>query len=55
MYEQLKVGARFFDMRVVRLNDLKFWTAHVNDEMLDRNMVGGAGMAWDDVISGLNS
>jgi hypothetical protein len=58
MYEQLKVGTRFFDMRVFRHvqvdDESKFWTAHVSDHMAG-TIVGARGMSWDDVVSGLNS
>ncbi|KAL3454952.1 PLC-like phosphodiesterase [Aspergillus heterothallicus] len=54
IYGQLKVGVRYFDLRVVRLNDGTFVAAHVNDERAG-TIAGGAGEPLDDILDDINT
>ncbi|KAI9370696.1 PLC-like phosphodiesterase [Aspergillus egyptiacus] len=58
IYDQLRVGARWFDMRIVSVHkaneaDYDFWIAHVNDENADVP-VGNTGESLADVINEVN-
>ncbi len=52
-YNQLRVGVRYFDMRIVSINWGDFWAAHVNDETAAAP-VGATGESLDDLIKGVN-
>ncbi|KAK0102135.1 hypothetical protein ONS96_006099 [Cadophora gregata f. sp. sojae] len=52
-YNQLKVGTRYFDMRIVTVNGGSFWAAHVNEEVTAAP-VGATGESLDDLIAGVN-
>ncbi|KAL2820904.1 PLC-like phosphodiesterase [Aspergillus cavernicola] len=58
IYDQLRVGARWFDLRIIsvhqsNLNDYAFWVAHVNDENADVP-VGNTGESLADIINEVN-
>ncbi|KAH8714014.1 putative glucan endo-1,3-beta-glucosidase [Beauveria bassiana] len=53
LYNQLKVGSRFFDMRISSVNNGKFYGAHVSDE-LGKTPAGATGPSLDDLIIGMN-
>ena len=62
IYDQLRAGARWFDLRIgtIHPNDSKdpskhngFWTLHVNDEMATI-AVGNSGESLDEIISEIN-
>ncbi|KAK4096690.1 carbohydrate-binding module family 24 protein [Parathielavia hyrcaniae] len=52
-YNQLRVGVRYFDMRIVSINGGDFWGAHVNDET-SAAPLGATGESLDDLILGIN-
>ncbi|KAK4186215.1 putative LysM domain-containing protein [Podospora australis] len=52
-YNQLRVGVRYFDMRIVSVNGGKFWGAHINEELAG-GPVGATGESLDDLIAGIN-
>ncbi|OBT92486.1 hypothetical protein VE01_09601 [Pseudogymnoascus verrucosus] len=52
-YNQLRVGTRYFDMRLVSVNGGAFWSAHINEEVTAAP-VGATGESLDDLIAGLN-
>jgi hypothetical protein len=52
-YNQLKVGVRYFDMRIVSVNWGDFWSAHVNTEDAAAP-VGATGESLDDIIKDIN-
>jgi hypothetical protein len=52
-YNQLKVGVRYFDMRLVSVNWGEFWAAHVNTEVAALP-VGATGDSLKDLIDGVN-
>lgn len=52
-YNQLRVGIRDFDVRIVTVNQEKFYAAHVNDER-SANAVGATGVSLQDMIDGVN-
>ncbi|KAM7183567.1 PLC-like phosphodiesterase, TIM beta/alpha-barrel-containing domain containing protein [Naviculisporaceae sp. PSN 640] len=54
-YDQLRVGSRYFDMRLVSVNgeNDNFWAAHINDERANVP-VGATGESLNDIISGIN-
>ena len=52
-YNQLRFGARYFDMRLVSVNNADFWVAHIN-EPISPAPLGATGESLDDVINGLN-
>lgn len=52
-YNQLRVGTRYFDMRIVSVNMGNFWAAHVNEEVTAA-LLGATGESLDDLIKGLN-
>jgi hypothetical protein len=57
LYNQLRVGVRYFDMRIVsvRGQSQKFWAgAHIDDENKDGMPVGATGTSLDDLIAGVN-
>ncbi|KAL2020831.1 hypothetical protein VTK56DRAFT_7924 [Thermocarpiscus australiensis] len=61
IYDQLRAGARWFDLRIgsVHPNDNAnrhngFWVLHVNDEMTMGLAVGNTGESLDEVISEIN-
>lgn len=45
-YNQLRVGTRYFDMRIVSVNGGKFWAAHI-DEELKATPFGATGESLD--------
>ncbi|KLU87058.1 hypothetical protein MAPG_06063 [Magnaporthiopsis poae ATCC 64411] len=53
IYDQLRVGSRWFDMRLVSVKGGGFWAAHVNDEVANVP-VGATGESLDDIIAGIN-
>ncbi|PQK17480.1 hypothetical protein BB8028_0007g06750 [Beauveria bassiana] len=53
LYHQLKVGSRYFDMRISSVNNGKFYGAHVSDE-LGKTPAGATGPSLDDLIIGMN-
>ncbi|KAM3470385.1 hypothetical protein MY5147_006430 [Beauveria neobassiana] len=53
LYNQLKVGSRYFDMRISSVNNGKFYGAHVSDE-LGKTPAGATGPSLDDLIIGMN-
>ncbi|KAM7184344.1 PLC-like phosphodiesterase, TIM beta/alpha-barrel-containing domain containing protein [Rhypophila sp. PSN 637] len=54
-YDQLRVGSRYFDMRLVSVNggNDNFWAAHINDERTNVP-VGATGESLNDIIGGVN-
>ncbi|KAL4734222.1 pectate lyase superfamily protein-domain-containing protein [Aspergillus similis] len=52
-YNQLVVGVRYFDMRIVSVNGGDFWAAHVNDET-SASPLGATGVSLDELIAGVN-
>ncbi|KAG2016773.1 hypothetical protein GB937_005974 [Aspergillus fischeri] len=53
-YNQLRVGVRYFDMRIVSIDGLaSFWAAHVNDETAAAPL-GATGESLDSLIAGVN-
>ncbi|KAL4935062.1 hypothetical protein BDV06DRAFT_139020 [Aspergillus oleicola] len=58
IYDQLRAGARWFDLRIVSVHqsdqsDYAFWTAHVNDETASVP-IGNTGESLSDIISEIN-
>lgn len=59
IYNQLRAGARLFDLRVgsvhklLNKNDYSFWTMHVSDE-LAQVVIGNTGESLDDVVKEIN-
>ncbi|KAL2863395.1 phosphatidylinositol-specific phospholipase C domain-containing protein [Aspergillus lucknowensis] len=58
IYDQLRVGARWFDLRIISVHqsntdDYDFWVAHVNDENADVP-VGNTGESLADIIEEVN-
>ncbi|KAH7017946.1 pectate lyase superfamily protein-domain-containing protein [Microdochium trichocladiopsis] len=53
LYNQLRVGARYFDMRIYSINGDGFWSAHINDDK-EKSPVGATGASLDDLIAGVN-
>ncbi|KAL3477483.1 PLC-like phosphodiesterase [Aspergillus californicus] len=58
IYDQLRVGARWFDLRIISVHqsntaDYAFWVAHVNDENADVP-VGNTGESLNDIINEIN-
>ncbi|KAM3538771.1 hypothetical protein ARSEF1564_008314 [Beauveria bassiana] len=53
LYKQLKVGSRYFDMRISSVNNGKFYGAHVSDG-LGKTPAGATGPSLDDLIIGMN-
>ncbi|KAG6007043.1 hypothetical protein E4U21_006403 [Claviceps maximensis] len=60
IYDQLRAGARLFDLRVGSVhrlagssNDYSFWTMHVSDENADV-VVGNTGESLDEVVQEVN-
>ena len=59
IYDQLRAGARWFDLRVATIhevpneNDYSFWTLHVNDEKAEV-AIGNSGESLDDVVGEIN-
>lgn len=53
IYNQLVVGSRYFDMRIVSIQNDEFWAAHVSDEHADVP-IGATGESLDDLIKGVN-
>lgn len=52
-YNQLRVGTRDFDMRIISVNSDDFWAAHVNTES-SSIVVGAAGVSLQELIDGVN-
>jgi hypothetical protein len=52
-YNQLRVGTRYFDMRIVSVNGGEFWSAHVNEEVTG-TAVGATGESLDALVAGVN-
>ncbi|KAF2714397.1 PLC-like phosphodiesterase [Pleomassaria siparia CBS 279.74] len=52
-YNQLRVGTRYFDMRIVSVKGGNFWSAHINEEVTAAP-VGATGESLDDLIRGVN-
>ncbi|KAL3462096.1 pectate lyase superfamily protein-domain-containing protein [Aspergillus heterothallicus] len=52
-YNQLIVGVRYFDMRIVSVNGGEFWAAHVSDET-SASPVGATGVSLEELIAGVN-
>lgn len=52
-YNQLRVGVRYFDMRIVSVENETFYGAHVDNE-LHPDPLGATGPALDDLIAGMN-
>ncbi|KAL4820329.1 PLC-like phosphodiesterase [Aspergillus spinulosporus] len=58
IYDQLRVGARWFDLRIMSVHqsdtsNYEFWVAHVNDETADVP-VGNTGESLADIINEVN-
>ncbi|KAG8414320.1 hypothetical protein J3459_014860 [Metarhizium acridum] len=59
IYNQLRAGARLFDLRVGSVHKVgsqdsySFWTMHVNDE-LAKVVIGNTGESLDDVVNEVN-
>jgi len=53
IYDQLRVGSRYFDLRVASAYGGPFFAAHVNDEK-SKTPVGATGEKLDDIIAGIN-
>ncbi|OAA55282.1 Pectin lyase fold/virulence factor [Niveomyces insectorum RCEF 264] len=53
MYDQLRVGSRWFDMRLVSVRDGGYWAAHVNEETNDAPL-GATGATLDSLIDDIN-
>ncbi|KAL2809417.1 PLC-like phosphodiesterase [Aspergillus granulosus] len=58
IYDQLRAGARWFDLRIISVHqsntaDYDFWVAHVNDENADVP-VGNTGESLADIVSEIN-
>ncbi|KAL4933277.1 phosphatidylinositol-specific phospholipase C domain-containing protein [Aspergillus undulatus] len=58
IYNQLRAGARWFDLRIVSVHqsdesDYAFWVAHVNDETANVP-IGNTGESLSDIISEIN-
>ncbi|KAH6628876.1 pectate lyase superfamily protein-domain-containing protein [Chaetomium tenue] len=53
-YNQLRVGVRYFDMRIVSVNGGDFWSAHVTDEKA-AGPAGATGESLNELIAGINS
>jgi hypothetical protein len=54
IHNQLLIGIRYFDLRIVSVSGGKFWAAHVSDEVATAPL-GGTGESLDDIIRGVNS
>ena len=60
-YDQLRMGARWFDLRVQTVHqvapkccdDYEFWTTHVNDERAEVS-IGQSGEHLDEVVDNIN-
>lgn len=52
-YNQLRVGVRHFDMRIVSINGGDFWSAHVSDETA-AGPTGATGESLNELIAGIN-
>lgn len=56
IYDQLRAGARWFDLRVGTVHSDKgssFWVLHVNDPRADI-AIGNSGVSLDDVVADIN-
>lgn len=58
IYDQLRMGARFFDLRIASIHDIgtgnaDFWGTHVNNEN-DPACVGNTGQMLDEIIDQVN-
>lgn len=58
IYDQLRVGARWFDMRILSVHqsntdEYAFWVAHVNDETADVP-IGNTGESLNDIVDEIN-
>ncbi|KAK1995691.1 PLC-like phosphodiesterase [Colletotrichum falcatum] len=58
IYDQLRVGARWFDLRVSTVHYVgdgthEFWTTHLSDEMAEVT-IGKAGERFNDVVNEIN-
>jgi hypothetical protein len=52
-YNQLRVGVRYFDMRIVSVRGGDFWSAHINNNVAAVPF-GSTGESLDDLILGIN-
>jgi hypothetical protein len=59
-YDQLRAGARWFDLRIASIHqtnpnegDYGFWVTHVNDELAEV-VIGNTGEGLEDVLSEIN-
>lgn len=58
IYDQLRVGARWFDLRILSVHqsntdDYAFWVAHVNDETADVP-IGNTGESLSNIVDEIN-
>ncbi|KAL8365461.1 hypothetical protein RB595_004326 [Gaeumannomyces hyphopodioides] len=53
LYDQLRAGSRYFDMRLVSVKGGGFWAAHVNNERSD-TPIGATGATLNDMIGDVN-
>lgn len=53
-YNQLRVGVRYFDMRIASINGGDFWTAHVSGWEDKLQPLGATGESLDDLILATN-
>ncbi|KAK3899833.1 PLC-like phosphodiesterase, partial [Staphylotrichum tortipilum] len=54
IFDQLRTGSRYFDMRLVSVGSAEFWAAHVGDEN-SPNPSGATGAKLTDMIGQLNT
>lgn len=53
IYDQLRVGARWFDLRIVTVDTSGFWAAHVDDESKVQPY-SATGQSFDSIIDDIN-
>ena len=53
IYDQLRVGARWFDLRIVTVDTSGFWAAHVTDES-KAGTYGATGQSFDSIVDDIN-
>jgi hypothetical protein len=53
IYDQLRVGSRYFDMRIASINGGNYWGLHVPDEKAGA-VSGATGESLDDMIQNIN-
>lgn len=54
IYDQLRVGSRWFDLRIVTVDDGSFWAAHLSGEHA-MSPYGATGQSLDSIIDNINS